>query len=104
MFVLSCPMEWDSAWKQVSDVSLDTPQRRGHALRQCMLRYITSLGLPKDGATIASLSPEDVRAIEEGNTNCHPMHMQGLFPRVYECPPSYWLSLPRVLFLQVDSK
>lgn len=80
VFVLSCPMEWDSAWEQVSDVSLDTPQRGGHALRQCMLRYITSLGLPKDGATIASLSPEDVRAIERGNTNCHPA--QGLTQRM----------------------
>jgi len=80
VFVLSCPLEWDSAWKQVSDVSLDTPQRDGHALRQCMIRYITSLGLPKDGATIASLSPKDVRAIEQGKTNCNPA--QGLMQRM----------------------
>ena len=32
-----------------------------------------------------------------GNLNCQPLHMQGLFPRLYECPPSYWLSLPRLL-------
>ena len=35
--------------------------------------------------------------VGSGNLNCQPMHMQGLFPRVYECPPSYWLSLPNVL-------
>ena len=34
--------------------------------------------------------------VSQGNLNCQPMHMQGLFPRVYECPPSYWLSLPEV--------
>ena len=35
--------------------------------------------------------------VGSGNLNCQPMHMQGLFPRLYECPPSYWLSLPNVL-------
>lgn len=35
--------------------------------------------------------------ISSGNLNCQPMHMQGLFPRMYECPPSYWLSIPAVL-------
>ena len=24
----------------------------------------------------------------DGNFNCQPLHMQGLFPRLYECPPS----------------
>ena len=33
----------------------------------------------------------------KGNLNCQPTHMQGLFPRLYECPPTYWLSAPDVL-------
>ena len=35
--------------------------------------------------------------ITSGNLNCQPLHMQGLYPRLYECPPSYWLSLPNVM-------
>jgi hypothetical protein len=35
--------------------------------------------------------------VGKGNLNCQPMHMQGLFPRMYECPPSYWLSMPSLL-------
>ena len=80
VYMLSCPMEWDSAWKLVSDVPLDDPQSGGHVLRQCMPRYITSMGLPKDGFTIANLSREDVRAIEQGNTNRNPVH--GLMQRM----------------------
>eukprot|EP00308_Calcidiscus_leptoporus_P008887 CAMPEP_0119404728 /NCGR_PEP_ID=MMETSP1334-20130426/144043_1 /TAXON_ID=127549 /ORGANISM="Calcidiscus leptoporus, Strain RCC1130" /LENGTH=448 /DNA_ID=CAMNT_0007428699 /DNA_START=160 /DNA_END=1506 /DNA_ORIENTATION=- len=33
----------------------------------------------------------------EGNVNCQPFHMQGLHPRIYECPISYWLNLPKLL-------
>ena len=35
--------------------------------------------------------------VTAGNINCQPHHMQGLHPRLYECPPSYVLHLPRLL-------
>lgn len=35
--------------------------------------------------------------VSDGNTNCQPLHMQGLLPRVYECLPSYWLHVPSLM-------
>ena len=80
LYDFSCPAEWDSAWAMVSDVPLSQPNPRGHALRNNMQRYLTSLGLPKDGATIASLSPWQVQAIERGEN--HHVPTSGLVKRL----------------------
>lgn len=79
LHAFSCPAEWDSAWAMVSEISLSQPNPRGHALRNNMQRYLTSLGLPKDGATIASLSPWHVQAIERGDN--HHVPASGLVKR-----------------------
>lgn len=74
-----CESEWEVGWRAVSDVPLDGPQG---SLRPVLLRYVTSLGLPKDGATLAALPREHVRAIEARRTNVH--EARGMAQRLRE--------------------
>ncbi|MDA0728979.1 MAG: O-antigen ligase family protein [Bacteroidetes bacterium] len=66
VFMYACEQEWDSAWSQVSERPLDEGVS---SLRPVLLRYLTSLGVPKDGASILALTPEQVADIENRQTN-----------------------------------
>ena len=67
-----CPQEWEDAWSQISDTPLNQANAAGFTVRDRLPRYLTSLGLPKDGEHILQLTPQDVRAIEGGATHAIP--------------------------------
>ena len=77
-----CPMEWEDAWSQISDLPLLEPNAAGFTVRDRLPRYLTSLGWPKDGEHILQLTPQDVRAIEQGAT--HAIPAKGLRLRLRE--------------------
>lgn len=79
VFMYTCEQEWDSAWSQVSDQLLDG---RDSSLRPVLLRYLTSLGVPKDGASILALRPDQVADIE--NRQTHARELKGLRGRFRE--------------------
>ena len=54
------------AWYDRSTMHLDSLDGRGHALRGTLIRYLTSKDLRKDADGVASLTQEDVLAIERG--------------------------------------
>lgn len=72
LHLFMCPVEWEAAWSEVSDMPLDALNDAGFAVRDRLPRYLTSLGLPKDGQHILQLTEEDVRAIEQGATHVDP--------------------------------
>lgn len=61
--------ELDQQWPRRSTIPIDSADRKGQPIRFTLIRYITSLGLPKDSAAVHALSANDVRAIENGVTN-----------------------------------
>ena len=75
-----CEKEWGSAWRQVSSISLDTPDKDGFTIRDRLPRYLTSLGWPKDAEHILRLTPIDVAAIEGGAT--HHLPRSGILLRM----------------------
>lgn len=69
MWNVVCQIELDSAWARRSVVPINNPDLRGEILRYTLMRYLTSLGLPKDSAGVHRLTEQDVRNIEMGFTN-----------------------------------
>lgn len=80
--LMVCEQEWPEAWAQVSSQALTQPNPEGYTNGDRLLRYLTSKGWPKDAEHILKLSPEDVRAIENGATHAFPAH--GLAKRLRE--------------------
>lgn len=64
-----CPREIETQWATRSSLPLNAPTASGYAVRDALIRYLTSLDLRKDSVGIAQLSPRDVRAIERGAYN-----------------------------------
>jgi hypothetical protein len=56
-------------WNGKSSFKYDSLDRRGQMLKHTLIRYMTSAGLTKDSAGVASLSPGDFTNIEKGITN-----------------------------------
>ena len=70
-----CEQEWETAWKQVSTISLDQRDDHGFTNRDRLPRYLTSMGWPKDGEHILQLTERDVAAIESGATHHIPLKL-----------------------------
>lgn len=58
--------ELSTAWNERSAMAFEGRDGRDQELRMTLLRYMSSLGLKKDGAGLAALSPIDVARIESG--------------------------------------
>jgi len=58
--------ELETHWMKVAGISLDSLDGRGNPLRSTLIRYITSLGLPKDSTGIAQLSPGQIQEVKSG--------------------------------------
>lgn len=58
--------ELEKAWNQRSDLDFHGSDKRGQSLEHTLIRYLNSLGLHKDGESVAALSQDDVVRIENG--------------------------------------
>jgi O-antigen ligase len=56
--------------------------KRGNAIRFTLLRYLTSVGLRKDAASLRSLSDEEIRHIEDGIANVRQLSESSLENRL----------------------
>lgn len=59
--------ELKSAWEERSELSYDHVDEGGWVLRYILGRYMTSRGLTKDAAGLASLTDEEIRLVESGH-------------------------------------
>ena len=64
-----CESELRAEWPKVSPVPVDSITPVGYSVLPALVRYLNAMGLTKDSAGVASLSPSDVAAIEQGIAN-----------------------------------
>jgi hypothetical protein len=64
-----CEDELAREWNRRSELGFGGRDRSGHELRMTLLRYLTSKGLRKDSAALASLAADEITAVENGVAN-----------------------------------
>ncbi len=74
--------ELEEVWAKRSQINIDSSDARGNAIRFTLLRYLTSVGLRKDGASLRSLSDEEIRHIENGIANVRQLSESNLENRL----------------------
>jgi O-antigen ligase len=79
-----CEEEMEKGWNSRSDIPYSGTDSLGHEIRFTLIRYLTSMGLRKDSAGVASLSKEDIGLIEQGYANINYLDGTGLHDRIYE--------------------
>ena len=83
IYVDICEKELYAEWTKLSDISLDGEGGTSQSVLHTLIRYLTSKGLTKDAVGMAELSGEDIRLIENGNTNYKYAKHQNLNKRIY---------------------
>jgi len=79
-----CEKELRSEWNRRSNLDYDLPDLKGQEIRYTIIRYLTSKGLRKDSAGLASISSEEVRRIENGMANYIYAKRTSLYSMFYE--------------------
>jgi O-antigen ligase len=69
IWVNFCEEELKAEWNKRSDIKYDSCDKKGNLLAYTLTRYLSSKGLRKDSAGVASLKTEDISAIENGYPN-----------------------------------
>ena len=73
-----CEKELETAWTMRSDTAYN------ELTAATLIRYLNSLGLRKDSAAVMSLSPEDIRNIENKTANIYYTRQHSLRRALYE--------------------
>jgi len=80
-----CEQELREEWNKVAGIKYDSIDGGGYPCSATLIRYLTSKGLRKDSVGISRLTPEDIRAIENGIANKLYVNWGfSLYPRLYE--------------------
>ncbi|MGB0402528.1 MAG: O-antigen ligase family protein [Salibacteraceae bacterium] len=90
-----CEMELKTAWNKRSTIGYNEQGTSGQFIRETLIRYLTSKGLPKDAASVAKLNDDEVLAVEQGATNFKFIKGRGLEKRIYETVwelHNYWFN------------
>ncbi|MAO45717.1 MAG: hypothetical protein CL823_01055 [Crocinitomicaceae bacterium] len=65
-------------WNLRSEKKFDSTDEKGHSVRTTLIRYLTSLGVKKNGEVVKAMSDEDVRNVESGFTSIRQVTHSGL--------------------------
>jgi hypothetical protein len=84
-----CQTELRQSWDKRSAISYDGLDKKGNHLSQTLIRYLTSKGLRKDAAGVASLSADDIRHIEDGIANYNYIVHPGIHSRLLKIVKGY---------------
>jgi hypothetical protein len=79
-----CEPELEKGWNSRSKLLYKGPDLKGQELRLTLIRYLTSKGLRKDSAGIASLTETDIHNIENGMANYIYSQKFSFYPRIYQ--------------------
>ncbi len=79
-----CEKELKPAWNSRSNIQYDSLDKKGQSVKYTLIRYLTSLDLPKDSSGVAALSESDIKAIEKGYSNYIFKRKFGLYSRIYQ--------------------
>ena len=77
-----CEKELIQSWNDRSDMDYNQKDLSGGDIHQTLIRYISSMGKPKDEQTVQSLTNQQVKEIEMGIPNCQYSEMNGLERRL----------------------
>jgi O-antigen ligase len=84
VWIYLCEDELRKEWNLHSSVNYDSADSRDQQLRFTLIRYLTSAGLTKDSAGLASLGEMDIKFIENGITNRLFTEGKPVKSRIYE--------------------
>jgi hypothetical protein len=84
VWIYVCEPEMRESWNKISTFPYDGKDLKQQWIRFTLIRYLTSRGLRKDADGVMTLTANDIRAIEEGNTNYLFLDKLSLYPKVYE--------------------
>lgn len=76
--------ELAKVWSEKSSFDFDGFDRFGQPLKQTIIRYLNSKGLKKDGQSLASLTQNEIRIIENGIANAAYHKSFGIKARLYQ--------------------
>ncbi|HBS88412.1 MAG: hypothetical protein A2W91_14775 [Bacteroidetes bacterium GWF2_38_335] len=79
-----CEDEMRPAWNKRSKLDYDGKDLNSGDLKFTLIRYLTSLGLKKDGVSVRSLSEQDIKNVENGVANYKYPDPLSLNARVYQ--------------------
>jgi tRNA(Arg) A34 adenosine deaminase TadA len=71
------------SWSKVSEINIDSLDKKGHTIRHTLIRYLTSMGEFKDAEAVNKLSKADIEAIEAGICNVRFKNGEGNAARLY---------------------
>lgn len=84
IFINYSEKEMKEAWEKVSAIKYDSKDLKGNRLYSTLIRFLTSKGLNKDAAAVASLTKEEINAIEHGEPNVNYQHISSIQGRIHE--------------------
>jgi hypothetical protein len=79
-----CEKELAREWNKRSRIAYDSTDRKGQPIKSTLIRYMTSLDLPKDSVGVTKLKGSDIVNIENGLTNVIYAKKYSIIPRIYE--------------------
>ena len=79
-----CLDELTAQWNKRSSICIGNKDGHGQPIRNTLIRYLTSKGLPKDSCGVWQLTDADIKGIESGATNHIYISKSNLYKRVYE--------------------
>ena len=80
IYILVCESELQNEWPKYSDIDFDSIDKKGQPIRSTIIRYLSSKDYTKDALGLSMLKTEDIKSIENGETN---YIKTGLMARIY---------------------
>ena len=77
-------VELRDAWNTRSELDFDSTDMSGMSLKYTLYRYMSSIGLKKDGEGFSHMNEEDIREVERGITNYLNATRPGFMVRIYD--------------------
>lgn len=80
----SCPQELKKEWNKRAQIKYDSLDKNGYPIKYTLIRYLTSLGLPKDSLGVSKLTKQDINNIEKSIANYRYENKLSISNRVYK--------------------
>ena len=74
--------ELEYAWNKVSSIHYRGKDLKGQSIEATLIRFITSKGEYKNQKAVMNLTPQEIKAIERGVSNCNSLKMNAFSLRI----------------------
>ena len=80
IYILVCEPELKNEWPKYSNMDFDLMDKKGQPIKSTIIRYLSSKDYPKDSLGLSMLKTDDLKSIENGETN---YIKNGIMARIY---------------------